>query len=70
MAKFDFNAKEFERKAMQAAMDAVTKRLQGVRCPVHGMKATVKPKMSGSQMTWDIHGCCDELVAKAKAALK
>ena len=55
---------------MKAAQDAVTKRLNGVRCPVHGQAAKVVPKTSGGKMTWDISGCCKELVAKVKAALK
>jgi hypothetical protein len=68
--RFKFDGDAFKKKAMKAAQDAVTKRLQSVRCPVHGQTARVTPKTVGSNFEWDIHGCCDELVAKVKAALK
>lgn len=66
----NFDGDGFKKKAMQAALDAVTKRIEGVRCPVHGKQAKVTPKMSGSEFTWDISGCCDQIVTKVKAALR
>ena len=69
MLKFDGDA--FKKKATKAVQDAMTKRLEAVRCPVHGRTARVTPKTgSGSNIEWDIHGCCDELVEQVKAALK
>jgi hypothetical protein len=68
MIKFDGEA--FKKKAMTAALDAVTRKIEGIRCPVHGKKAKVAGKMDGTNFTWDVSGCCDELVAKVRAALK
>ncbi len=68
MMKFD--ADKLTKAATKAAQDAITKRLQNIRCSVHGRTAKAVPKTSGSRMTWDISGCCKELVAKVKAALK
>ncbi len=65
-----FGGKALEQKAKQVALDAVKKRVEGIRCPTHGTAAKVVARTSGSKFTWDVSGCCDELVAKVKASLK
>jgi hypothetical protein len=70
MATFKFDVDAFKKKANKIVQDAVTKKLQAVRCPVHGQHAKVTPKTNGSEFTWDISPCCEHLVALVKDALK
>lgn len=48
---------------------AVIKRaIESQRCEVHGEHATASLNRSGGQISFDISGCCDELVKRAQAA--
>ena len=64
------NGEAFKKKALKAVVDAVTKRVQAVRCPVHGQPAKVVAKTRGAEISWEVSGCCEHLVSKVKAVLK
>ena len=70
MATPKFDAQALKKKAMQAAQEAVTKKLKSLRCPVHGQQAKVTPKISGSKWEWEISACCQEMIETVKALLK
>ncbi len=68
---FKFNAPDLTKALMKVAAEGVVKRVEGIRCPVHGQHAHVV--VSGSkpgQLKFDVRGCCDQLISEVKARLK
>ncbi len=65
-----FDAKAIHKKIMKVAGDNITKRLQSVRCPVHGQAAKVVKKGTDEKPEWEVSGCCKEFVDKVKASFK
>jgi hypothetical protein len=67
-------AEQFSRlmyeKARDAAIAGARQRIGSVRCPVHGSRPTIREKrVSGDRFEFDISGCCDALISKARHAL-
>jgi hypothetical protein len=57
-----------------AVMDAATKEIKRkvgmCRCPVHGKGPTVVGKgRSADKMTFEVEGCCEELIREVKRRL-
>jgi hypothetical protein len=66
MASFRFDTKAVEK----AATDAAVETAKSVRCPKHGKTATVKNVRKTPQgFSFEVDGCCDEVVARAQKAL-
>jgi hypothetical protein len=49
-------------------LQAMRRAIESVRCDIHGERATVTFSKSAGKATFNISGCCDELVEKAEAA--
>jgi hypothetical protein len=58
---------EFER-VVDDELAGVKRAIESQRCQVHGEHATATLNRSGDQISFDISGCCEELVERAQAA--
>lgn len=64
-------ASALKRAVMKRAKGSIAARIRVVRCPKHGSTPTVVCQgRSPESMSFKVSGCCDELLAKVKAALK
>jgi hypothetical protein len=53
---------EMEKAIKTAAEEGIRKHVESITCPVHGEHAhVISFNRSGSQLTYDIGGCCDDL---------
>ncbi len=55
---------------MKVAGDNITKRLQSVRCPVHGQPANVVKKGTDEKPEWEVSGCCKEFVDRGEGVVQ
>jgi hypothetical protein len=73
--KLDFDKAKFEKQLQEgvinAAKEGIQRRAASVRCPTHGETAKLEfINSSGSQLTYNIHGCCEPAIEAVKAALR
>ena len=69
--KCDFDAKDLEKAALEAAAEAVTKTVRSMRCPTHSQGAKIIAKgRNVDALNFQISGCCDELIEAVKAKLQ
>ncbi len=67
---FRFSAPELQKLVMRAAAEAVVKKVDKVRCPVHGQYARVVASGSKpSNLEFKVDGCCQQLINEVKAKL-
>ena len=61
----------FEKGAVEkVALEGAVKTAKSVRCPKHGKTATVsKVRKTPKGFSFELSGCCDDLVSRAQAAL-
>lgn len=58
-----------EGKIRQMAVDEITRRVEGVRCPEHGNYARVSDvRQTDDGVAFEVAGCCDALVQQAQRA--
>jgi hypothetical protein len=72
MLKVDckFTAPDLEKLVMKAAAEAVTKKVEKVRCPVHGQYAHVTVSGSNTKnLSFRVNGCCKQLIDQVQAGL-
>jgi hypothetical protein len=58
-----------EKELLKDIKKQITGQLQSVRCPDHHERPTVRPKGTGTQMEWEITGCCEKVIELAQRAL-
>jgi hypothetical protein len=61
----------FDKGAVEkVAREGAVKTVKSVRCPKHGKTATVsKVRKTPKGFSFELSGCCDDLVARAQTAL-
>ena len=68
------SANEFARALQEDVLKMVEREVQQrvnrIRCPEHGKAAHVTPIRSAGQLTWEIRGCCQKLVAEVQKLLQ
>jgi hypothetical protein len=52
-----------------AALEEVQKKLESVRCPEHGQRPTVTMERTADGASFNIEGCCEDLVERAQRAV-
>lgn len=63
--------KGLEGEIRKTASDNVTRQVQRVRCPKHGQTARVTGlRETHDGFGFEISGCCDELVERAKGVIR
>jgi hypothetical protein len=63
--------RHLQQQVVEAASDAVEKRVRSVRCPIHNERPTrVTATRSGTDVKWRIEGCCDDLIAAVQRSLQ
>lgn len=72
--EIDFNLKNLksaiEKAAVKAAKEHVTKAVGSIRCSEHNKSPTVRIKGSSlKNLSFDVSGCCEDLIAKVKKKL-
>lgn len=60
-------ADELTRDVKQKAMNLVEQRVNSIRCPVHNQYARVTP--SGGGGSYEVSGCCEQLIARVRTEL-
>ena len=70
----EVNPRDFGHALERAALEEITKdinrRVGSVRCRTHGQSPRIVAKgRSVDKLTFDVHGCCDEVVEQVKAKL-
>jgi hypothetical protein len=64
-------AEELGKSIRQAATDKVKHAIAGVRCPVHGGRASnIRVENMGSKMNFTFNACCDGLKQEIAARLR
>lgn len=59
-----------EKVLLEQISASVANSLRNVRCRVHGGRPRVRCKgRTASQLSFEIHGCCDDLVSEATRKL-
>ena len=66
--KVDFSGWD-ENELLKDVKKQITDQLQSVRCPDHYERPTVRPKGTGTEMKWEIEGCCEKVIEQAERAL-
>ena len=62
---------EIEKAVLTQVTDNVTKALSSVRCQEHGQYPSVVVKgASLDELQFEIHGCCEDLIARATQQLR
>jgi hypothetical protein len=51
-----------------AALEEVQKKVESDRCPQHGQHPKVTMERTADGASFDIEGCCDDLVERAQRA--
>ena len=60
-----------EQSIYKQLAESLKKELSSVRCPEHGQRPTVVFKgKRGKELSFEIKGCCEQLIDKATAAVK
>jgi hypothetical protein len=60
-----------EGEIRKVAADSVSRQVHRVRCSKHGQRASVTElRQTRNGISVDISGCCDELVQRAKDAIR
>lgn len=60
-----------EGEIRKTASENVTREVQRVRCPKHGREARVtEVRQTRDGFRFEVSGCCDELVERAKRAIR
>ena len=62
---------ELEKAILSEVADNVKKALSSVMCPKHGQRPRVKVKgRNVNNLSWEVEGCCQELIDMAMNKLK
>lgn len=80
MISFEINGKKMdpnnfgdalEQAVLESAKQKIMKQVGSVRCPKHGQQAKIVfTGLTSQNMTFDISGCCQELVEQIKTKFK
>lgn len=65
--RLDQIGKELEKAAMADLKEQIQREVSRIRCPIHGQVARVRASGQGiDRLSWEIDGCCDDLVERVK----
>lgn len=77
MVKFDFDSNlkglssVLEKATFKAVTERITKTVGSIRCAEHGKSPTIKIIGSDiSNLSFDVSGCCKEMIDKVKMKIK
>ena len=60
-----------ESSLLQSVQDSITKSVGAARCPVHGQRPKIKVEgRKLDSLSFEVSGCCDQLIEKVKKKLK
>jgi hypothetical protein len=60
---------ELQREIERDIASNVSRKIEGIRCPVHNEAPKVTYSKAGDEMKWEVEGCCEQVVALVEKTL-